>query len=161
MFPTNLPTQKLEAWRFTPLARLLADLPEAVGDAPLPELPTFPEPTLVLVNGQPQTMALPAGCMLEAIANLDVPVLDTLDDLPAPAFRLTMAPGTTLHLVHIATAPLATSQLEVNVPSGEATLIEYHLAHPTYAGWATHRAHVRLDEAGRMPHGSDATLRHV
>lgn len=172
MLPT-LPTPKLEAWRFSPLARLLpgakpaaAPVTDAALTTLLTTLPTA-QPRLVLVDGTPHAAAsspLPSGCTLAALApsaHPAAPQMDTLDTLPTTAHTLTLTPGTVLHVVHVHTAantPAQTaSHLNIVIPADSShqapvLLHEYHLAPPATHGWAHHSCQLNVPAHAMLQH---------
>jgi Fe-S cluster assembly protein SufD len=171
MLPT-LPSPKLEAWRFTPLARLLPTTQttsETISETNLTallatllkNLATTTQPRLVLVDGTPHAALSQLPPTTATLTSTTQPTallqLDVLDTTPFTTHHtLTLAPGAHLQLVHVHTQPQARHALTISLPSGTAepcTLTEYHLAPPATHGWAHQHMHLSVPAHTMLHHG--------
>ena len=161
----NLPTPKLEAWKYTHLARAVEALcAEAEGQAapeslPLQSLlPLLQGPCFAFVNGacvaQPE---LPAGVTLRdngaGFTGPSEGALDGLDALPvAQVWELNIAqsveaPFVIVHRGH------GTARLDVTLAAGcSATVIEIHVAEAGSAQWQHQACSIAVGEEASLTH---------
>lgn len=161
----NLPTPKLEAWKYTHLARAVEALCAQTDDAVAPEalplsavLPLLDAACIEMVNGacvaQP---TLPAGVILrDGGAGFTGPsegALDGLDDLPIEhcwQLEITHSLETPLVIVH---RGHGTARLDVTLAAGcSATVIEIHVAEAGTAQWQHHVCNIVVWEKAVLTH---------
>lgn len=174
MPPTShtLPTQKLESWKFTPLARavqLLQPTPPCTSLLQLEQsLPVTNGCQLVFHNGilvpeLSQAENLPHGLTLTHSPSTPItPTRDSLDTLPTPQTFQLRANGNIpqpLHLIHLATGNTSTNRIEIHLTTNtHLNLIEHHVAPTGTATWHHLTTHLTLENNAHLTHSIIQTL---
>ncbi|MBI1309111.1 MAG: hypothetical protein GC129_04570 [Proteobacteria bacterium] len=164
--PLGLPTPKVEAWKFTNLARKVEELRctplcTTVGCLEA-ALPVVAGPQAVFHNGTfaenlSESLTLAPGVTLTTVsAQQPAHPLDKLDELTAPAHHTFTVQGTVklpLHLIHVMSGQPSVARFTIQLAQGASlTLVEHHVAAPRFASWQHTGVEIHLAEGASLTH---------
>lgn len=176
---TGIPTTRLEAWKYTNLARAV----ETLQCTPLcttigcleAALPVVSGPQMVFHNGTLSEMLSQSASLAHGVTltttpppQTDTPSAltdtssDELDRLTAPYLHTLTVTGKVLmplHLIHVCSGQPSAAKVAITLEdNAELTLIEHHVAAPRFATWQHLGVTITLGKNSKLNHSVIQTL---